>query len=401
MKIVITGASGFVAGMLIPILRARGAELLLVGRDPAALHRSFPGLPVCSYADLGNRATGHDLLVHLATRNNDDASDVAAFRAVNVDHLATVHRAAATAGVPRFVDVSSVHALDNRNLTPYAVSKREGTQALARQAGPTVQTVYLATVYGDHWSGRLAALNRLPGMLARPAFLTIASLKPTTNVALLADHLTSGGDAAEVLLTDGQASNFVYQTVTRLVNVMAGFAILILLSWLIVSLWIAIRVSSAGAPLFSQDRVGRHGRVFTCYKFRTMAVGTSNVGTHEVSASAITSLGRFLRATKLDELPQAWNLLRNTMSLIGPRPGLPVQTELAAERNARGVLDLMPGISGLAQVNGIDMSDPVRLAIWDARYRALQCLTLDLKLMIATATGGGQGDPAQRVAVKI
>jgi len=401
LKIVITGASGFVAGLLIPILRARGAELLLVGRDPAALQRSFPGLAVCGYADLGNRAIGYDLLVHLATRNNDDVGDVAAFRAVNVDHLASVHRAAATAGVPRFVDISSVHALDSHNRTPYAVSKREGTYALARQAGPTVQTVFLATVYGNRWSGRLAALNRFPDMLARPAFLALAALKPTTHVKLLADHLMSGGDAAEVILTDGQAGNVVYRAVTRLMNVAAGTTILVLLSWLLVGLWIAIRVNSAGAPLFAQERVGRRGRIFTCYKFRTMAVGTGHVGTHEVSASAITSLGRFLRATKLDELPQAWNLLHNTMSLIGPRPGLPVQTELATERDARGVLDLMPGISGLAQVNGIDMSDPVRLAIWDARYRALQCLTLDLKLMIATATGGGQGDPAQRVVAKI
>jgi lipopolysaccharide/colanic/teichoic acid biosynthesis glycosyltransferase len=80
------------------------------------------------------------------------------------------------------------------------------------------------------------------------------------------------------------------------------------------------------------------------------------------------------------------------LSLVGPRPCLPVQTRLIEARRVRGVLTLKPGISGLAQVNGIDMSDPERLASWDARYLALQSLLLDLKIIIATATGGGQGD---------
>ena len=99
-----------------------------------------------------------------------------------------------------------------------------------------------------------------------------------------------------------------------------------------------------------------------------------------------------MRATKLDELPQIWNILRNEVSLIGPRPCLPVQDELIEARRRRGVLTIKPGISGLAQINGIDMSEPERLACWDARYVALQSLLLDLKVIFATATGSGQGD---------
>jgi lipopolysaccharide/colanic/teichoic acid biosynthesis glycosyltransferase len=94
----------------------------------------------------------------------------------------------------------------------------------------------------------------------------------------------------------------------------------------------------------------------------------------------------------LDELPQVWNILKNEISLIGPRPGLPVQQKLFDERKVRRVFDIKPGISGLAQVNNIDMSDPAKLAMWDARYIALQSFVLDLKITLATVRGGGQGD---------
>lgn len=157
-------------------------------------------------------------------------------------------------------------------------------------------------------------------------------------------------------------------------------------------IWIAIRLESPGAGIFRQARTGRDGRVFVCYKFRTMQLSTPNVGTHEVSASAITRMGSFLRGSKLDELPQIVNLLRNEMSLVGPRPCLPSQNTLVEARRARGVLGIKPGITGLAQINSIDMSDPERLAIWDERYLRLQTLLLDIKIILATAGGRGAGD---------
>src|SRR5690606_23023583 len=125
---------------------------------------------------------------------------------------------------------------------------------------------------------------------------------------------------------------------------------------------------------------------------RTMKAGTVEAATNEVPAEAVTGIGRFLRRTKLDELPQVWNILRNEIGLVGPRPCLPVQTQLIEARRQRGVLSLKPGITGLAQVNGIDMSEPVRLARWDRRYLALQSLALDARIVLATARGRGQGD---------
>lgn len=122
-----------------------------------------------------------------------------------------------------------------------------------------------------------------------------------------------------------------------------------------------------GSPLFRQERVGRRQKPFILLKFRTMKPSTASVATHLVDASAVTELGRFLRRTKLDELPQLWNVLRGEMSLVGPRPCLPNQLELISERISRGVFAARPGMTGLAQINRIDMSTPKLLAETDQK----------------------------------
>src|SRR4051795_4597459 len=131
---------------------------------------------------------------------------------------------------------------------------------------------------------------------------------------------------------------------------------------------VAIRIQSPGNAIFAQPRVGKNGRLFTCYKLRTMYAGTASLPTHQVEASAVTSLGELLRRFKIDELPQLWNVLLGDMSLVGPRPCLPSQSELVEARRRLGIFGVPPGITGLAQVGGIDMSDPDRLAKVDAQY---------------------------------
>jgi O-antigen biosynthesis protein WbqP len=153
-----------------------------------------------------------------------------------------------------------------------------------------------------------------------------------------------------------------------------------------------IRLDSPGAAIFRQKRVGRNRKPFICYKLRTMAAGTKQAGTHEVSASSVTKIGRFLRATKLDEIPQLWNVVRGEMAFVGPRPCLPSQAELVHEREIRGVYGILPGITGLGQVRGIDMSEPLRLAEVDAEYLQTRSLGLDLRLAWQTVCGGGSGD---------
>jgi O-antigen biosynthesis protein WbqP len=114
-----------------------------------------------------------------------------------------------------------------------------------------------------------------------------------------------------------------------------------------------------GSPLFRQTRVGRHKQPFTLVKFRTMKPETAHVATHLADASAVTRFGGFLRRTKLDELPQLWNVLKGEMSLVGPRPCLFNQDELIRVRERLGAFAARRGITGLAQVNEIDMLNRV------------------------------------------
>lgn len=147
-----------------------------------------------------------------------------------------------------------------------------------------------------------------------------------------------------------------------------------------------------GSPIFYQQRVGRNRKPFTLIKFRTMEKSTRHVASHLANKSSITSFGHFLRRTKLDELPQLWNVLKGEMSLVGPRPCLFNQEELIAERDRRGVFDVRPGITGLAQVNEIDMSTPALLAETDAKM--LKHLTVGTywKYVFMTVIGKGRGD---------
>jgi len=145
-------------------------------------------------------------------------------------------------------------------------------------------------------------------------------------------------------------------------------------------------------PLFRQHRVGQGGVSFVLVKFRTMNPGTRSVATHLAKASSVTPWGRFLRRTKLDELPQLWNVLKGDMSIVGPRPCLPAQVELVSARQKLGVLKARPGITGLAQVNGIDMSTPQLLAETDALMISNLSARRYFYYIFLTVSGKGAGD---------
>lgn len=162
---------------------------------------------------------------------------------------------------------------------------------------------------------------------------------------------------------------------------------------------LAIRVESAGSPVFAQQRVGQGQEPITVYKLRTMDVDTGDLPSHAVSTAKITRVGSILRTTKIDELPQLWNVLKGEMSFVGPRPCLPSQTQLIEEREARGVFEVVPGITGPGQLAGIDMSTPVELAEVDGEYLQQQSLLFDLLCIVRTALGRGSGDAASSVEV--
>ncbi|WP_339345903.1 sugar transferase [uncultured Sphingomonas sp.] len=159
---------------------------------------------------------------------------------------------------------------------------------------------------------------------------------------------------------------------------------------------IAVRIETRGAPLFVQWRVGRHRRPFRLLKLRTMAARSGDLPSHEIDPMCITRVGRFLRRTKLDELPQLLNVVVGSMSLVGPRPCLPTQETLIAERERYGLYEFVPGVTGPAQLVGVDMSDPVLLARIEAEYFHVATPRRDLSLILRTALGGGRGDAATR-----
>jgi len=153
-----------------------------------------------------------------------------------------------------------------------------------------------------------------------------------------------------------------------------------------------IGLFDTGSPLFKQQRVGKNKKPFTLYKFRTMNVKAQSVATHLANTAEITKFGSFLRKSKLDELPQLINVMVGDMSLVGPRPNLFNQTELIDERDRRGVYNVVPGITGLAQINEIDMSTPRELAVKDAEMIQSLTITDYFKYIFATVGGKGQGD---------
>jgi O-antigen biosynthesis protein WbqP len=199
---------------------------------------------------------------------------------------------------------------------------------------------------------------------------------------------------AYINLEAQSASDDVHNT-KRILDLIVSIAVLPLAVALSLVFGLLFLCVNRENPLFVQSRVGQYGQVFRLVKLRTMNSATKNLPTHQVSSADISILGRVMRAIKVDELPQLYNVLMGEMSLVGPRPCLPSQHELINERLKLGVYDAMPGITGYAQVRGIDMSMPKELARADDTYLLQQTVMLDFSLLLQTVVGRGSGDKTQ------
>lgn len=181
-----------------------------------------------------------------------------------------------------------------------------------------------------------------------------------------------------------------YRAVKRFLDVTASFLGLVLLSPLLLAVSILIKIDSRGPVIFRQKRIGRNGKVFEIYKFRSMCVGAEKTGSGVYFGKGdarVTRIGKILRATSIDELPQLLNILKGEMSFVGPRPPLtyhPWKYEEYTDFQKR-MFEVRPGITGWAQVNGrkdVEWHKRIELNVW---YVDHMSLLLDIKIMFMTA----------------
>lgn len=172
--------------------------------------------------------------------------------------------------------------------------------------------------------------------------------------------------------------------IIRILDVAFSFAGLALLSPIFAVLLVISFIVFDRAPIFRQERIGRNGAWFTIFKFRTLPISTPSVPSHELKLEKISRYGKFLRHTKLDELPQLLNVLLGEMSLVGPRPCLPSQVEMIRLRDAAGVLSIRPGITGLAQLKNVHMEFPDRVVELDREMQLNLGAVLYCKILLVT-----------------
>jgi O-antigen biosynthesis protein WbqP len=170
----------------------------------------------------------------------------------------------------------------------------------------------------------------------------------------------------------------------RAFDVVASAAALLVLSPVMLGVALAIRLEDGGPALFRQTRVGKDGQPFRIFKFRSMPVATPDVPSAGARTLTVTRVGRFIRRTNLDELPQLLNILRGDMSVVGPRPALPAQRALVDLRTELGALACRPGLTGLAQIRSYDGMPEEEKAQLDAAYARSASLSTDLGIIART-----------------
>jgi O-antigen biosynthesis protein WbqP len=170
----------------------------------------------------------------------------------------------------------------------------------------------------------------------------------------------------------------------RFIDVTASLLVGLLLSPLLLVIVLLIKVFDSGPIIFRHRRIGRGGREFDFYKFRSMPVNTGDIPSDQLGNIQLTWIGKFIRRTNIDELPQLYNIFKGDMSIVGPRPPIPNQFELIALRRSNGALACRPGLTGLAQVNSFDGMSVAKKASFDAEYAAQISFLKDTLIVLWT-----------------
>ena len=175
-----------------------------------------------------------------------------------------------------------------------------------------------------------------------------------------------------------------YSIAKRLGDVLAVILLLVLISPFLLVISFFIKFHDGGPVIFRQKRIGKNGQEFDFMKFRSMPVNTPNVVSTQTSVLKVTPIGKFIRRTNLDEIPQFINVLKGDMSIIGPRPSLPSQTSLIEMRRQNGAINLRPGLTGWAQVNAYDYMPEEEKARLDGEYFENFGILIDLRIVLGT-----------------
>lgn len=396
-KLLITGASGFVAAQIIPLLIGNNIKLTLVARDITHISKIYGKWADCyDYDQLDRAMMGADSILHLTTINNDSDASLDEFRAINVTLLSQVLASAEKANIQNFIYISSHHA-HGISESNYAITKREA-EALLEQVKniKSVNILVMPAFYGpEKYAGNLSILYKIPKTLHPFMIKLLSCLKPVISAQNLTIEILGAMQKnvySKKFISNNQYPNAMYNFIKRSIDIGFSLAIILFFWWLMFIIWCMIKLTSKGPAIFAQKRIGNYGAEFTCYKFRTMYLDTKEAGTHEITSDNIMKIGKILRKLKLDELPQIWNILCNQMSLVGPRPCLPSQTLLRNLRENKNIYSMKAGLTGLAQIQGIDMSKPDQLTDIEAQYLAVRTNVLDMQILIKTFLGSGQGD---------
>ncbi|MBO5845655.1 MAG: sugar transferase [Clostridia bacterium] len=187
---------------------------------------------------------------------------------------------------------------------------------------------------------------------------------------------------------DGRGALWRYTRSKRVLDLLLAYLLLLVAYIPMLIIALLIKLTTDGSVIFRQIRIGAGGKSFVCYKFRTMRCDApTNLSTAEFADadSYVTSVGRFLRRTSLDELPQLFNVLCGEMSLVGPRPLIPEEAEMHRRRHDLGVYALRPGITGLAQVRGRDEIDDAQKLSYDVEYLLSMGFMTDARILLCTA----------------
>ena len=395
MKIIITGASGYVGSVLIPELAKTNHELLLVGRNNQNLKKRYPKLKTCDYSDIITYAKNFDILINLAVINNNSNQSLKNFLKVNKNFLLKLVELSKLAKIKYFFNVGSFHQLNPNNVTYYAISKREGTKKINQITGIKIINIYMPFVYGKKWSKKLKILNIIPHYFSKKIFNFISAFYPTVNINKLSNFLNSDFEKYEeknIYLYDKKNKNVIYIFFSRLFDIFFSLNVILIFGWLFILIYFLILLERNGNPIFVQKRIGKEKKVFNLLKFRTMSQDTIERATHLINETKVTKFGKFLRFFKLDELPQIFNILRNEINFVGPRPSLISQQKLIKQRDNKKILSIKPGLTGYSQINHIDMSDVNKLVKFDHYYLINQSLFFDLKIIIRTFLGIGFKD---------